>query len=93
MLNAVRSIAGPTVKARCTSATGFSELAGRSHAEFNGMAQAENYARAAAMVFFLIDHDDGKRWLQQTLGHYAQHPCAPFYHHNSLRPIPVVWWW
>jgi len=58
--------------------TGFSELAGRRHAEFNGMAQDENYARAAAMVFFLIDHDDGKRWLRQTLVHYAQHPCAPF---------------
>ncbi|MCD8523205.1 MAG: DUF4124 domain-containing protein [Saccharospirillaceae bacterium] len=58
--------------------TGFSELADRQHAEFNGMAQESNYVRAAAMVFFLLDHDDGKRWLRQTLGHYAQHPCAPF---------------
>ncbi len=58
--------------------TGFSELAGRNHEEFNGMAQEDNYARAAAMVFFLLDHDDGKRWLRQTLGHYAQNPCAPF---------------
>lgn len=58
--------------------TGFSELAERKHEEFNGMAQESNYARAAAMVFFLLDHDEGKRWLRQTLGYYAQHPCAPF---------------
>lgn len=44
--------------------------------EFYGDGHERNYRQAAASVYFLLDHQAGRKWFKQTLADFAENPCG-----------------
>lgn len=51
------------------------QLAQASYKDFYGADQNMNYLQAAASIYFLLDHQSGRQWLQSSFQFYAQNPC------------------
>jgi hypothetical protein len=51
------------------------QLANTEHQDFYGSQQKTNYLQAAASIYFLLDHQQGREWLKSSFLFYAQNPC------------------
>lgn len=51
------------------------QLANTDHQDFYGAQQKANYLQAAASIYFLLDHQQGREWLKRSFAFYAQNPC------------------
>ena len=55
--------------------TNMEQLANTEHQDFYGAQQKDNYLQAAASIYFLLDHQQGREWLKSSFLFYAQNPC------------------
>lgn len=55
--------------------TSMKQLASTEHQDFYGSDQQMNYLQAAASIYFLLDHQAGRKWLQRSFAFYGQNPC------------------
>ena len=51
------------------------QLTNTEHKDFYGSGQQMNYLQAAASIYFLLDHQQGREWLKRSFAFYGQNPC------------------